>query len=186
MLQTTTYNPTRQMILCGLFAALIAVGAFIQIPIPAVPFTLQFLFTTLAGLLLGPRWGAAAVGVYIVLGLIGLPVFANGGGLAYVFQPTFGYLLGFYAGTYVTGKLAGNGQPVFKRLLLANLAGLVVVYLCGMLYYYVVANFYIGKPIGVWPLLLYCFLLPVPGDLLICWVGGWLGQRLIPLFKKEA
>ena len=53
------------MILCALFAALIAVGAFIKIPIPVVPFTLQFLFTTMAGLLLGPNLGATAVAVYV-------------------------------------------------------------------------------------------------------------------------
>ena len=59
---------TKGVIYCGLFTALIAVGAFIKIPIPVVPFTLQYLFTMLAGLLLGPVNGALAVVVYIVLG----------------------------------------------------------------------------------------------------------------------
>ena len=75
---------TKNLILCGLFTSLIVVGAFIRIPIPVVPFTLQLLFTMLAGLLLGGKWGAASVCIYIVLGLMGLPVFAEGGGLAYV------------------------------------------------------------------------------------------------------
>lgn len=64
----------RNMILCALFAALIAVGAFIKIPVPVVPFTLQYLFTMLSGLMLGSKWGLAAVGIYIALGLAGLPV----------------------------------------------------------------------------------------------------------------
>ena len=55
---------TKSLILCSLFAALIAVGAFIKIPIPVVPFTLQVLFTTLAGRLLGPKLGAISVGIY--------------------------------------------------------------------------------------------------------------------------
>ena len=65
---------TKDLVLCAMFVALIAVGAFIKIPVPVVPFTLQFLFTMLAGLLLGPVNGALAVVVYIVLGLIGLPI----------------------------------------------------------------------------------------------------------------
>ena len=101
-----------------LFTALIAAGAFIRIPIPVVPFTLQFLFTTLAGLLLGGKNGAISVGVYIFLGLLGLPVFASGGGFAYVLTPTFGYLIGFGAGAYLTGRIANaKPQPSFKRLL---------------------------------------------------------------------
>ena len=80
---------TRNLILCSLFAALIAVGAFIRIPIPVVPFTLQILFTTLAGLLLGSRLGATSVCIYIALGLLGLPIFAEGGGFAYVLKPRF-------------------------------------------------------------------------------------------------
>src|SRR5574344_750761 len=83
----------REMILCALFMALTAVGAFIKIPLGGQIFTLQFLFTLLAGLLLGGRLGAKAVGVYTLLGLIGVPVFAEGGGPGYVFQPTFGYLI---------------------------------------------------------------------------------------------
>ena len=70
----------RNHILCAIFTALIAIGAFIRIPVPVVPFTLQFLFTTLAGVLLGSRLGALSVTIYIVLGLMGVPVFAEGGG----------------------------------------------------------------------------------------------------------
>ncbi len=66
----------RELVLCAFFVALTAVGARIRVPVPVVPFTLQFLFTTLAGLTLGARGGAAAVGVYILLGLAGVPVFA--------------------------------------------------------------------------------------------------------------
>lgn len=87
---------TNQMILSALFTALISIGAFIKIPIPVVPFTLQFLFTMLAGLLLGGRLGTLSVLVYILLGLVGLPVFTEGGGLAYLLKPTFGYIIGLW------------------------------------------------------------------------------------------
>lgn len=174
------------MILCALFAALTAVGAFIKIPIPVVPFTLQFLFTTMAGLLLGPGLGSISVAVYVALGLVGLPIFAEGGGFSYIFKPSFGYLLGFILGTFVTGLIAYKKKnPSVKRLLVANFAGLLIVYLVGMVYYYLVKNFYLASPIGVWTLFLYCFLLAVPGDILICIVSAIVGKRLIPVIGKD-
>ena len=176
---------TRDMMMCAMFVALIAVGAFIHIPLPNVPFTLQFLFTTLAGLLLGRKQGCMAVCVYVALGLIGVPVFSEGGGLSYIFKPSFGYLIGFAAGTYVTGLIAGDtyNQGV-KRLLAANFTGLIIVYACGMVYCYIINNLYLGTPLGVWPLFVYCFLLVVPGDILLCFVAAMLAKRLIPLIKQ--
>ena len=85
----------REIILCGLFIALVAVGAFVRIPVGTDVYTLQFLFTLLAGLMLGARLGALAVGTYVLMGLVGIPVFASGGGPGYVLQPTFGSLVGF-------------------------------------------------------------------------------------------
>lgn len=177
---------TYKLVLTALFAALIAVGAFIKIPVPMVPFTLQFLFTMLAGIVLGGRLGAVSVLCYLLLGLAGLPVFAAGGGFTYVLQPTFGYLLGFCAGTYATGTIANrDGAPTFRRLLLANLAGLVIVYGMGTVYCWLINAFYLGNAIGLWPLLLSCFLLPVPGDLVLCVLAALLGRRLIPILRKE-
>lgn len=177
---------TKHMVLCALFAALIAVGAFIKVPIPVVPFTLQLLFTMMAGLLLGGKLGCCAVCSYIFLGLAGLPIFAQGGGISYLFQPSFGYIIGFAVGAYVTGEIANRSQrPGYIRLLAANFAGLAIVYLFGMVYYYLMSNFYLGTPIGLWPLFLYCFLLAVPGDIALCILGAILGKRLIPLLKEK-
>ena len=178
-------HKTKDMILCALFVALIAVGAFIKVPVPVVPFTLQYLFTMLAGLLLGPKKGALAVCIYIVLGLCGLPVFAQGGGIGYIFQPSFGYIPGFAVGAYVTGTIAGKSErPSYGRLLVADFAGLAVVYAMGMAYYYVMSNFYLGNPIGLMPLFLYCFVLAVPGDIVLCIVAAALGRRMIPLIRE--
>ena len=89
---------TRDLILCALFTALSAIGAFIRIPVPLVPFTLQITFTTLAGLLLGSKKGAISVAVYVLMGLIGIPVFTQGGGFSYVLKPSFGFLVAFIIG----------------------------------------------------------------------------------------
>lgn len=177
---------TQQVVLCGLFVALIALGAFIKIPMPLVPVTLQVFFTMMAGLLLGPRLGALSVIGYLVLGLIGLPIFTMGGGPSYVLQPTFGYLLGFALEAFVTGKIAyGVERPGFKRLLVANLLGLALVYLCGMTYYFLMSMFYLGNPIGLWPLLVsFCFV-SAPGDIILSILAAVLAKRMIPVMKRE-
>lgn len=182
MKQTITIKETA---LCALFTALTAVGAFIKVPIPVVPFTLQFLFTMLAGLLLGGRLGAISVGAYAVLGLIGLPIFAEGGGFWYLFKPSFGYIIGFVIGSYVTGKLTENSMNLtFKRTLIANFIGLAIVYAMGMVYYYIICNFVINTPIGLWPLFLYCFILAVPGDICLCFLAAVLAKRLKPVLNR--
>ena len=111
---------------CAIFVVLMIVSAFIKIPFPLVPLTFQTVVAVLAGLLLGPLYGTAAVGVYIFMGLIGLPVFTSGGGFAYVVQPTFGYILGFAAAAFVAGALCGRGKITLFRALLARRRSLII------------------------------------------------------------
>ncbi|MEG0371621.1 MAG: biotin transporter BioY [Clostridium sp.] len=172
---------THTMVICTLFSALIAIGAFIKIPIPVVPFTLQFLFTTLAGMILGGKKGALSVGIYIFIGLVGIPVFASGGGIGYFIKPTFGYIIGFLIGTYYTGKMVERLELTYKNLLIAGFVGLAIVYIIGMTYYFIVANFFISSPIGIWSLILYCFILAVPGDIFIIFICAYIGKRVIPV-----
>lgn len=176
---------TVRLVLCALFAALIAVGAFIKIPIPYIPLTLQTLFTMLAGLMLGGRLGAISVCVYVAIGLAGLPVFTQGGGITYVLKPTFGYLVGFAVGTYVTGAIANKtAAPTFRRLVGANLAGLAIIYLFGMVYYFLISHLYLGTNITIRNLFLYCFLATIPGDVISCLVAAVIGKRLNPITRK--
>lgn len=178
---------TQDMVLCGVFTTLIAVGAFIKVPIPVVPFTLQFLFTMLAGLLLGGRKGALSVGVYILLGLVGLPVFAEGGGFWYILKPSFGYLLGFMLAAYVTGRMVERkGRLTTGWVMAVNFLGLFIVYAAGMIYYYVICNYVIDTPIAIGPLFLYCFVLAVPGDICLCILAAILTVRVRPVFQRTA
>lgn len=177
---------TKGVIYCGLFTALIAVGAFIKIPIPVVPFTLQYLFTMLAGLLLGSRLGTLSVLSYMLLGLAGLPIFSEGGGIWYVFKPSFGYIIGFAVGTFVTGWIAEHMEKkTITRYLIANLAGLFCVYAIGMIYYYIICNFVIDTPIAVGPLFLYGFVLAVPGDIALSILGAVVAKRVRPVLAYE-
>lgn len=166
------------MAYCALFAVLITVGAFIKIPVPVCPFTLQFFFTTMAGVVLGAKRGAISVAIYTILGLVGLPIFAEGGGIWYIFKPTFGYMLGFIAGSYATGFIVTKLKESRINIFIASFVGLLLVYAIGMAYYYLLGNYVVNSPIGLWPLFLYCFLLAVPGDLALCIVVAIVGPRI--------
>ncbi len=169
----------REMILCALFVALVAAGAFIRIPVGTDVYTLQFLFTLLAGLLLGARLGAAAVLTYVLLGLVGVPVFASGGGPGYILQPTFGYLLGFILQAWYCGAASRRlSHRTFGRLLAVNGGGMAIVYLIGISYFYFVSNYVIDAPIAVWPVIFYCGILQIVPDFLLCVAAAGLAVRL--------
>ena len=111
---------TRDLVFTALFTALVAIGAFIRIPAPIVPITLQFAFCLLAGLLLGAVRGGLAVTIYIVMGLIGIPVFTEGGGIFYVLKPSFGYLIGMAIGTFTCGFIARSGKKLSYTRMVAG------------------------------------------------------------------
>ena len=92
---------TRKLVRTALFAALTAVGAFLKIPLGPSAITLQFFFTAMAGCLLGSGCGALSQLIYVLLGLLGLPIFTAGGGFSYVLHPTFGFLLGLIPAAWV-------------------------------------------------------------------------------------
>jgi len=122
---------TREIAVAALFTALLAVSAFIAIPVGSVPFTLQVFVVLLTGMVLGPRLGLLSVLAYLVLGLLA-PVYAGGAsGLGVLFGPTGGYLWGFLPAVVVSGAVAGVGARTLPRLLLAGAAGLVPIYALG-------------------------------------------------------
>ena len=171
---------------CAIFVVLMIVSAFIKIPFPLVPLTFQTVVAVLAGLLLGPLYSTAAVGVYIFMGLIGLPVFTSGGGFAYVVQPTFGYILGFAAGAFVAGALCGRGkaaQITLRGALLASVAGFLVNYIVGVPYFLLIWHFYMHNG-GVWQAAVTYNLIYMPKDLALCLLAGFLAWRVRPLLDR--
>ena len=168
----------RELVFVSLFIALITVGTFIRIPVGTDVYTLQFLFTLMAGLVLGARLGALAVGTYVLMGLLGIPVFASGGGPAYVLQPTFGYLVGFIVQAYVCGKYSrGIKTPKFKNLLIANSIGMAIVYLFGSSYFYFASNYIVYAPIAFGAVVFYCGVLQVIPDFILCVLAAELAER---------
>ena len=184
MMDKKTWN-TKNLVLCALFAALLAVGTFIKIPTPLLPLTLQTLFVVLSGLVLGRRLGAVAVAVYVAAGLIGLPVFTQGGGPGYVLNPTFGYIVSFIAGAWLAGLMAERMKPCLLTWFLAGAAAIVLIYAVGIPYYYLVSRYYLGRSLAAKVLLWTFVLMPLPGDLVSCLAAALIVQRLKAFFPDR-
>jgi len=178
---------TRDMILTALFAALTAIGAFIKIPTPLVPFTLQFLFCAYSGIFLGSRLGLFSQLLYLGIGLAGIPIFTKGGGITYIFQPTFGYLLGFVLCAFIIGKLTENMTNVtFIKIFIPSLIGLAVLYLVGVPYLFIIVKYYLNNEAftlggaiaaGFTPFIL--------ADFIWCIVIGLTGTKIIPILRRS-
>ena len=173
--ENTRIEPSvRGMVYASLFGALTAVGAFISVPLQPVPVTLHTLFVNLAAALLGGSLGALSQITYVLLGIIGLPVFSGGkAGFGVLLGPTGGYLIGFIAGAFFMGKLAElNSRPKFLYFFLIMVAGHVVIYSCGIIQLLYVAKLTLGKglAVGVLPFL--------PGDLLKIWAASYIAVKL--------
>jgi biotin transport system substrate-specific component len=163
----------RQMTLVSLFAALTAVGAFISIPLYPVPLSLQTLFTLLAGMTLGSVMGASSQIIYVLLGVIGLPVFAGfKAGIGILFGPTGGFLFGFIISAYVIGRIIETikEKNIFYNLL-AGFAGTVIIYFIGVTQLSLVTGIGIKKAllIGALPFL--------PGDILKIIAASFIARK---------
>lgn len=185
-----TYPKTTYMALCGLFAALMAICSMISIPLgfTPVPVNLATLGVFLAGGLLGKKYGTISLAVYVLIGAVGVPVFAGfRGGLSVLAGPTGGYIIGYIAAAFLVGLLTelflgrkgaakekGSSSRV-KELLLcaaAMVVGLAACYLLGT------AWFMISTHTGLWPALVSCVFPFLPGDALKIIAGSLLVQKL--------
>lgn len=131
---------TLRSVFTALFAALICAGAFIAIPVGPVPIVLQNALAVLAGLLLGPLQGAGAVGLFLVAGCLGLPVFSGPmkSGFAAITGPTGGYLVGYFLAALVAGFLVkkaplGDRKAALPVVLSATITAFAVIYVPGVL-----------------------------------------------------
>ena len=162
----------------ALFAAIICVGCFIRIPLGVIPIVLQNALCVLCAVLLGGFLGAAPTALFLLAGLIGLPVYSGGtGGLAVWLGPTGGFLPGYLIGAMVAGFISGKPDvsqkklsvKVVVRVTLAVLAGMFILYVPG-----VVRFFYWATAAGKVPAdktaLAYtmaaCVIPYIPGDIL--------------------
>jgi len=155
----------KSIVICSLFCALICVGAFIRIPLPELSITMQLFFVLLAGLVLDGKMAFLSVLVYILLGLLGLPVFSAGGGLSYVLKPSFGYLLGFAVAAGTMGIICRKDSELW-RMIAATVAGIFIIYTFGISYYILISELVLNISLSPEFIATFCILTVLPGDII--------------------
>ena len=182
----TDPRPSRNMnlrmtVYTALFTALIITGGYISIPLPAgpVPIVLADFFVMVTGLFLGFKWGLASVVLYLSLGAFGLPVFAGGrAGLAVLFGPTGGFLLGYLLLAASVGFI-GRGKPSIAKDLVALVTGNFFLYGAGVPWLKAVLNL-------DWTGALTAGLIPfIPGVIIKIAVASGLARAFRPRFRER-
>ena len=169
----------KNMTLVSLFAALITVSAQLSVPIGPVPLTLYVMVVLLTGAVLGSRLAVMSVGLWVLLGAIGLPVFAQGkAGAGVLIGPTGGYIAGFLICSFLVGLAVERWEPGYGKMTAIMTGGLAVIYILGLCGFLFSFQYVLQKPmtvekalqLAVWPFL--------PLDILKTLAAAYLGVRL--------
>lgn len=177
----------KEMIAVALFVALITVGTFIKIPMPMEDYlTLQVEIVLLCGFILGPRLAFLSTATYVLLGLIGVPVFAAGGGLDYVFRASFGFIYGFVIAATFVGFLSYKVKNLtFWKAFLIGFGGVLIIYVCGYIHKYIIYNYYTdNQATSLKAIILATLSFDVPKDILFCFLCSLVAKRLQHAYKR--
>ena len=179
-----------------MFAAIICVGCFIKIPLGVIPIVLQNVLCILCAVLLGGIWGGAPTALFLLAGLIGLPVYSGGsGGLAVWLGPTGGFLPGYLLGAIAAGFIAGRPSVeekhvTFKnvlRLVLAILAGMIIIYIPGVIrfsYWATEAGKIPAEKTALAYTMAACVIPYIPGDILKLAIAVPVALKLRPVLAQ--
>jgi biotin transport system substrate-specific component len=163
----------------GVFSALTAIGAFISIPIGPVPISLQTFFVLLSGIILGSKKAMLSQIVYVLLGLIGLPIFAGfTGGLQTIFKPSFGFVISFIVASYLTGRISEKNKNSVKHMSIAVIVGSLVMYIIGLPYMYYILNIMLSKNLNIIQIMKIGMFMFIPGDTIKGIIAVLLGKKL--------
>ena len=171
--EVATSGIGRRVVIVAVAAALTALSARIAVPVPGIPFTLQPVAVLLSGVLLGARGGLSSQIVYLAAGLAGLPVFAAGGGPAYLLGPTGGYLLAFPVAAWLAGMFADRSRGA-AGVAIGAIISLAVMHLGGLSWLAAISGREAAVAVGLAPFFV--------GDLLkvalVTVIGAGLGDRV--------
>ena len=121
--------------------AVLCVSAFLIIPLPIVPITLQLFAVVLVALLLKPSHTLTCVSLYILLGCIGLPVFSGGkGGIGVLFSPTGGFIFGFLVGAFLISLFKGKDNKMLRYIFVSIICGIIPIYILGTGFFMIFTN----------------------------------------------
>lgn len=171
----------KEMILCALFAAITGIFSQIGIPIGEIPVNMATFSVYLCAALLGGTKGALSMGVYTLLGAVGVPVFsAFRGGLGVLAGPTGGYIIGYIFAALVAGLLLGKIGKNFLLRSACMLAGMAVCYLFGTLWFMHLTARTAWEALGI------CVIPYLPGDALKIAAAAWLAPKLQKALARTA
>jgi biotin transport system substrate-specific component len=183
---------TTDLTAAAMFVALMAVGANITSIAPfmvvgGVPITLQTFFAILAGVVLGSRLGAIAMMVYMFVGLVGVPVFAQfGGGFGTFLKPTFGFIVSYVFTAYATGYIIEKMKNTVGVFAFAALVGMAINYLFGTNWMYAAYKIWAAAPDGfTYKLAWLWMVVPLPKDIILAILAGVMGHRLKRTLSKS-
>lgn len=160
-------NLSKSIVFVALFAAISAISGFLAVPVPGtpVPIVLQNMMVVLSGMLLGPVLGTLSTLLFVVAGILGLPILSGGtGGFAKLMSPTGGFIVGYVISSLVAGLILG--RPVYGKkvtivkTIVAAFTGFVVMYIPGILHFMNIMDADLKES------LMLCILPYLPGDLL--------------------
>ena len=155
-IESPSSSNLKPLVFAALFAALTAAVAPFKIPLgfTPVPITLQTLVVLMSGAMLGPAYGALAMILYVVVGILGLPVFAGGGsGIGAILGPTGGYLISYFIAAFAIGKVVKMmKEPKYLDYVFAMIVGTLIIYLLGASWGMVVTGLGVMAIIAGWVL----------------------------------
>ena len=175
---------TKSVAFSAVVAALLAISAYIKIPAAPIPITLQTLIVLLCGLLLPKKQAFSAILIYIGMGLIGIPVFTEGGGIGYIAKPSFGFILGFPLCAYIVAHLSKDKTNLISLLINACVA-LIPLYTLGIVYFLFISKFVLPFPSSIRDMFSYFFVLLLPGDIVSAIISSYLAGKLRPVLKTH-
>lgn len=176
----------REVALIALFVAITVIFGFIKIPMQPVAMSLLTLATALAGCFLSPLSAALSQIIYVVMGLIGIPVFTTGGGPSYVLQPSFGFLLFLPVMAAGISLVVRHDKflPAKARFLWRHFASLFISLLqllFGTFYYYILYKYYMNSDLTLAAAFMSCFVLFIPTAI----IKSVLSVALFDMLKKR-
>lgn len=177
---------TKRLIRISYFTLLTIVGGLIKIQAGPVAFTLQTLFVILSGFVLGARDGFFSQFAYMFIGLVGVPIFTQGGGFQYIFQPSFGYIIAFSIGSFTAGFVMNKFRTINNwKIWLSGILGLIPVYLIGMAYQVMILVLVNGLAIGAAMLTLVNILIYWAIDIVMIFIVSLLYPRVMSMLKDK-
>ncbi|OOB78332.1 MAG: hypothetical protein BEN18_07740 [Epulopiscium sp. Nuni2H_MBin001] len=178
---TRTKLSTKDIAYIGLVTTLIVICSWISIPM-AIPFTLQTFAVAFALLFLGGKKGTLAIMIYLLIGAIGIPVFANfRGGIASLVSPTGGYLVGFLIQGFIYSLFIPRFGESNMVKLITLLIGNVAIYAFGTIWFLIV----IGNTMTFWVALGMCVFPYVIPDMIKLALAFVVVNRLKPILRKS-